>query len=363
MRLRPRQRPRRGEGFAQCPDRARWHADKGEKVSEDWGPGLAPRETLTGKRRLAAMLRAGQHPDAASALLSAYGGPLFDFITLMLGPGEVAERVLADTVIAATGLAGWLRDDDLLPAWLFALARCECRAYPPVVWRGREWESLGSPEADDAAGWGQQVPVDVVRMAVLGMGPRDREFLVLSSTRCKLLSDDLAVIFRITGEEAVQAAGQAQEKFERALALSARKIGYTRDPRVRAPEIGEMVGMVLSGIHRPLPVRRIVRLYRAPEMAGYRDHVRSGYALDRFDGFPAADGSPRRDPGARRPGARPRPEPAAVTGRAGQLFRADPAGGHDPRGRHAQPRWHPVRPYGEPAFQPDRHGEQWRSHR
>lgn len=294
------------------------------------------------------MLRVGHHPDAASALLRAYGGPLFDFITLMVGPGDVAEQVLTDAVIAATGLARWLRDDDLLPAWLFALARRECRMYPPVVWRGREWEWLRSLAEDDPAGWGHQVPVGVVRMAVLGMGPGDREILILSSTRCKLLSDDLAVIFRISRDEAVEAVGQAQGKFERALALSAKQIGYRRDPRVRAPEIGELVGMVLSGIHRPLPLRRIVHAYRAPEAAAYRDQVRSGFHLDRLDGFPASDEPQRRrDPDTPGYAARPRPGSSASARRSNASVPAAPSGGGDNRQRRlAQPQRDP-RPYGE----------------
>src|ERR1700691_5740295 len=130
-------------------------------MSEVSESGLARRGTQSSRRQLAAMLRAsGEDSDVTAALLTEYGDALFDFITLMVGPGSVAEQVLADTVIAATGLARRLRDEDMLTAWLFALARRECRRHPPVVWRAAEWEGLRSL----VVGSRGSVPVDLVRM-------------------------------------------------------------------------------------------------------------------------------------------------------------------------------------------------------
>lgn len=238
-------------------------------------------------RDLALTVRAnGRNRAAELALLSAHGEALFDFITLMVGPGEVAERVLADTTIAATSLVGRLRNDDLFHAWLFALARQECRRYPPVVWRERQWDGLRSLASRGPVGRRDLIPVEAVRMAVLGLGPSDREVLVLSSTRCKLLSDDVAAIFRMSREEAVRSVAEAHRKFEEALAVCARTIGYQRNPRNRAPEIGELVGMVLDGVDRPLPTGRVFHLSRAPELAAYRRDVVSRIRLNQRDGFP-----------------------------------------------------------------------------
>jgi hypothetical protein len=52
---------------------------------------------------------------------------------LMVGPQDLADRVLAGTFVSATTLVDWLPDDDLLTAWVFALARQQCRQHPPVI--------------------------------------------------------------------------------------------------------------------------------------------------------------------------------------------------------------------------------------
>lgn len=57
------------------------------------GSGSCSRETQSAKRRLAAGLRRGEHPATTSALLEAYGVPLFDFITLLVGPGRSGFRL------------------------------------------------------------------------------------------------------------------------------------------------------------------------------------------------------------------------------------------------------------------------------
>jgi DNA-directed RNA polymerase specialized sigma24 family protein len=242
-------------------------------------------------RELASTLRAGGHNGvAATALLVTHGEALYDFITLMLGPGDLAARALTDTAIAATSLAGRLREEEMLPAWLFALARHECRRHPPVVWRERHWQDLRRLARGGRVVQGAPLPAKVVRMAVLGLAPRDREVLVLASTRFKLLSRDLAAILEMSPEDAIGSAATAQENFEQALALCARTVGYRRDPRNRPPEIGELIGMVLGGIRPPLPSRRIIHACQARELAAYRRDVKSRIDLGGPDGFPRRSG-------------------------------------------------------------------------
>jgi len=239
------------------------------------------------RRELAAALREGRNDGSAvGAFLDAYGSAVYDFVMLMLGPGQLADRVVVDTTVAVACLAGWLKDDDMLTAWVFALARCECRRYPPVVWRERHWEGLRSLAIDGPMGQRDSVPMDVVRMAMLGIAPKDREVLVLSSTYCKLLSSDLAAVFRISGDSAATAVAEAHARFEQALGLCAEEVGYQRDPRNRAPEIGELVGMVLSGIDRRLPADQVFHVVLAPELEGYRRQVISRIHLNKLDGFP-----------------------------------------------------------------------------
>jgi DNA-directed RNA polymerase specialized sigma24 family protein len=253
--------------------------------------GAAPARGLShgARRELAATLRAGRNDGhAVSALLAAYGSPLYDFIVLMVGPGQLASRVLTDTAVAVTGLARRLRDDDLLSAWVFALARQQCRRYPPVVWRARQWEELRGLATDGPVGRRDSVPVDLVRMAVLGIAPKDREVLLLSSTHCKLLSSDLAVVFGISEQEAAAAVADAHHRFEQALVLCAEVIGYRRDPRSRAPEIGELVGMALTGFDRRIPADQIRHTAQAAELAAYRQEVLSRIRLNERDGFPLA---------------------------------------------------------------------------
>jgi len=250
-------------------------------------PGPARGLSHGARRELAATLRrSGDVGRAVDSFLAAYGSTVYDFIVLMVGPGELADRVMTDTTLAVTYLAGWLRDDDLITAWVFALARYECRSYPPVVWRERQWEGLRSLAMDGPVGQRGSVPVDVVRMALLGLAPADREVLVLSSTYCKLLSSDLAAVFGISGADAAAVVGGARLRFEQALAICAEEVGYRRDPRNRAPEMGELVGMVLSGTRRVPPVDQVFWCAQARELAGYRREVVSRIRLNEHDGFP-----------------------------------------------------------------------------
>ena len=130
------------------------------------------------------------------------------------------------------------------------------------------------------------VPVDVVRMALLGIAPRDREFLLMSSTYCKLMSNDLAAVFGVSVDDAVTAVADAHRRFEQALAMSAAEVGYKRDPHTRAPEIGELIGLSLRGVDRPVPDDRVFYMALAPEAAAYRREVLSGIELGELDGFP-----------------------------------------------------------------------------
>jgi DNA-directed RNA polymerase specialized sigma24 family protein len=252
---------------------------------------LAYAAMQSANRELASTLRAdGNNGAAAMALLATHGEALYDFITLMLGFGDLAARALTDTAIAATSLAGRLREEEMLPAWLFALARHECRRHPPVVWRERHWQDLRRLARGGRVVQGAPLPAEVVRMAVLGLAPRDREVLVLASTRFKLLSRDLAAILEMSPEDVIGSVAMAQENFEQALALCARTVGYRRDPRNRPPEIGELIGIVLGGIRPPLPSRRIIHACQARELAAYRRDVRSRIDLADPDGFPRRSG-------------------------------------------------------------------------
>jgi DNA-directed RNA polymerase specialized sigma24 family protein len=255
---------------------------------DEIGQADAARGLSHGARRelAAALRRRGDVGRAVDQFLAAYAWTVYDFIVLMVGPGELADRVMTDTTLAVTYLAGWLRDDDLITAWVFALARYECRSYPPVVWRERQWQGLRSLAMDGPVGQRGSVPVDVVRMALLGLAPADREVLVLSSTYCKLLSSDLAAVFGISGADAAAVVGGARLRFEQALAICAEEVGYRRDPRNRAPEMGELVGIVLSGTRRVLPVHQVFWCAQARELAGYRREVVSRIRLNEHDGFP-----------------------------------------------------------------------------
>jgi DNA-directed RNA polymerase specialized sigma24 family protein len=255
------------------------------------------------RQQLAAILRARWDRNrVVGALLHAYGAAVHDFIMLMIGPGNLADQVLADTVIAVTHLVDWLPDDDLLTAWVFAIARQQYRRHPPVVWQERRWQEL----RDATAAWGgwrtDSVPVPVVRMALLGIAPQDRELLLMSSTYCKLMSSDLAAIFGMTVDEAAAAVANAHRRFEEALAMSAAEVGYQRDPRSRAPEIGELIGIAMRGVNRLVPEDRVYYMALAPEAADYRREVLSGIGLAERDGFPV----PRRHGRAVGVGHRPR---------------------------------------------------------
>ena len=81
-------------------------------MSGAWPAEFAYAAMQSANRQLASTLRAdGNNGVAAMALLATHGEGLYDFITLMLGFGDLAGRALADTAIAATSLAGRLGRD------------------------------------------------------------------------------------------------------------------------------------------------------------------------------------------------------------------------------------------------------------
>lgn len=246
----------------------------------------------------------------------------------------------------------------MLPAWLFALARHECRRHPPVVWRERHWQDLRRLARGGRVVQGAPLPAEVVRMAVLGLAPRDREVLVLASTRFKLLSRDLAAILEMSPEDMIGSVAMAQENFEQALALCARTVGYRRDPRNRPPEIGELIGIVLGGIRPPLPSRRIIHACQARELAAYRRDVRSRIDLAGPDGFPRRSGpvsqrlivpayAEERPPGAQFTRQMPAGPVSSGPGAYGPAARHTPPREPHRRDRHE---WdHPDRAGAEPA--------------
>jgi DNA-directed RNA polymerase specialized sigma24 family protein len=285
---------------------------------------VGPGRTLShgARRQIAVILRNDRSGErVVETLLDAYGPALHDFIMLMVGPSDMADQVLADTVTAATHLAPRLQDDDLLTAWVFALARKLCRRHPPVVWREPEWRGLRDSSPQLRAARPASVPVAVIRMALLGIAPRDREFLLLSSTYCKLMSSDLAAVFGMSTDGAASAVADAHQRFEQALAMSATEVGYQREPGSRAPEIGELVGAALHGVTRPIPDDRVFHMALAPQAAGYRRELLSGMELAEHDGFPVLRaprqlvGHPRPVEPGRHMGAGHHPRSPGVTSR------------------------------------------------
>jgi RNA polymerase sigma-70 factor (ECF subfamily) len=289
---------------------------------------MGPGRTLSygARREIAVILRNDRSGDrAVEVLLDAYGPALHDFIMLMVGPGDMADQVLADTVIAATCLVPRLPDDDQLTAWVFALARKLCRRHPPVVWRELEWRGLRDSSPGLRAARAACVPVAVIRMALLGIAPRDRELLLLSSTYCKLMSSDLAAVFGMSVDGAATAVAEAHQRFEQALAMSAALVGYQREPGSRAPEIGELVGAALRGVDRPMPDDRVFHMALAPQAAGYHRELLAGIELADYGGFPVLR-SPRQIVG----------HPQVVE--PGRLTRA----GHRPRSPEVTSRHRPL---------------------
>ena len=160
-------------------------------------------------------------PAGLAAAYDRYAAPLYSYCRAMLRePADAADAVQDTFVIAVPRLAG-LRDPDRLRSWLYAVARNECHRRLRSVSQHAPLEE--APEvtddaADVAAGVEQAELRALVRDALPGVGPAEREVLELQLRR-GLGSGEVASVLGISRNHAHALLSRARDQLEIALAV------------------------------------------------------------------------------------------------------------------------------------------------
>jgi RNA polymerase sigma factor (sigma-70 family) len=181
-------------------------------------------------------IRDGQG-DGLAAAYDRYAPALYGYCRSLLGEPAAAGDAVQDTFIVAVGALGGLREPGRLRPWLYAVARNECRrrlraralTVPPAA--------AGAP-ADDTADLGADAESAelraIVRAALAGLGPGDREVAELS-LRYGLDGQDLADVAGVSVSQAQALVARARARFEASLrALLTARTGLESCPRLAA---------------------------------------------------------------------------------------------------------------------------------
>jgi RNA polymerase sigma factor (sigma-70 family) len=150
-----------------------------------------------------------------------YAAPLYSFCRAMLRePADAADAVQDTFVIAVPRLSG-LRDPERLRPWLYAVARNECHRRLRSVSQQAPLEDapdVSDEAADVAAGVEQAELRALVREALSGVGPAEREVLELQ-LRQGLSSGEVASVLGISRNHAHALLSRARDQLETALGV------------------------------------------------------------------------------------------------------------------------------------------------
>lgn len=150
-----------------------------------------------------------------------YSAPLYTYCRTMLRePADAADAVQDTFVIAASRLSG-LRDPGRLRSWLYAVARNEC--HRRLRSSGEQAPLEEAPDvpdetADVSAGAERAELRGLVRVAMTGLGPAEREALELH-LRQGLASDEVASVLGISRNHAHALLSRARSQLETALGV------------------------------------------------------------------------------------------------------------------------------------------------
>lgn len=169
-------------------------------------------------REIVAAIAADELAGVAAAY-DMYAESLYGYCRWMLGNPDDAAAAIQDTFITAAGQAGALPDPRKLRAWLYAVARNDCHRRSGAVDGGLyETPEPGRPPADVTGGAQLAELRRVVRAALAGLNPDEREILELS-LRHELNGADLAAVLGVPRNHALALAARARDRLEDALAV------------------------------------------------------------------------------------------------------------------------------------------------
>jgi RNA polymerase sigma factor (sigma-70 family) len=230
---------------------------------------VAYRRTMYDREIVAAIVEGDSA--ALAAAFDQYAQGLYDYCrSLLAEPPEAAEAV-QDTFIVAPARLSELRNPERLRAWLFAVARNECHSRlrvglsPPSARPPETMESLKKFAAKHTE------TRDLVRAALVGLKPAEREALDLNlrhefagadladilgepHNQAETEGADLADILGVPPGEAQRLASRASSRFKALLGV----LLVARSGDEYCPELASM----LDGSHGPLSPRLTNRVNR-----------------------------------------------------------------------------------------------------
>ncbi|WP_203998657.1 sigma-70 family RNA polymerase sigma factor [Virgisporangium aurantiacum] len=171
-------------------------------------------------RALVAALVAGD-PRGLDGAYRRYAARLYAYSRTLLHDGEAAADVVQDTFVIAARQAGQLRDADRLAAWLYAIARNECRRHARASARHVPLEAAGDPVAeplDPAAALQAHQVRELVHAAAAGLGDGDREVIELA-LRHGLAAGDMADVLGMPTNHVHARLSRARTALERAIGV------------------------------------------------------------------------------------------------------------------------------------------------
>ena len=185
-----------------------------------------------------------------------YADRLYTYCRGLLGDPHAAADAVHDTFMIASGKAGELRDPDRLQAWLYTVARRECLRIQRAGRRKAPLTTEVDPEAD-LTDPGRDVHArqlqDIVRAAMVGLSPADREVIELA-LRYDVTGPALGQVLGVSANHAHARLSRARSALQRALGA----VLVTRAPAPRCPELEEvLVGW--DGALTPLLRKRVSR--------------------------------------------------------------------------------------------------------
>jgi RNA polymerase sigma factor (sigma-70 family) len=178
-------------------------------------------------------------PSGLAAAYDRYAGALHAYCrSLLAEPADAADAVQDTFVVAASKLDG-LREPDRLRPWLYAVARNEC--YRRLRARARitdldEAGEMTDPSRGVGAAAERGELRDLVRSAIAGLNPGEREVIELSLNH-DLDGPDLAGALGVPVNQAHALASRARGQLERSLGA----LLVARTGREACPELDELL--------------------------------------------------------------------------------------------------------------------------
>jgi len=168
-------------------------------------------------REIVAAIVAGD-PAGLAGAYDKYAESLYGYCGWLLGgPGRAAE-IVQDTFVIAAARLGGLADPGRLRPWLYAVARSECRRWLRAGEAGLD-EPTASGGWPDAGGNAARAELrGLVRAALDGLNPGEREVIDLG-LRHDLSGADLAAVLGVSRNRADALASRACGRLERELGV------------------------------------------------------------------------------------------------------------------------------------------------